>query len=399
MMRWQDGLRLTATTLVSRPLRSLLTLLGVAIGIAAVALLTAMGEGLRLYVLDNFSQFGTRIIAVHPGKTQTGGLGGILSSVRPLSLADADALARLPHVEAVVPIIQGSGEIQFGVLGRRSDIIGSGHQLAEAWRFRVALGQFLPAARDGRSPPYVVLGHKLREELFGAANPLGEPVRVGGVRFRVIGVIEEKGQLLGFDLDDIAYIPVDWAQSLFNRDGLMEINVMFTAGTGSKQLSERIRQVLIERHGSEDFSLTTQDDMLASLDRILGTLTTAVAALGGISLLVGAVGILTIMTTTVGERTAEIGLLRAIGATPRQVLGLFLAEAALLSLAGGVLGLLLMALMLLAIHFGLPGLPLSVAPAFVLMALALSALIGLLAGIAPARRAARLHPVDALRSE
>jgi putative ABC transport system permease protein len=399
MMRWQDGLRLTATTLVSRPLRSLLTLLGVAIGIAAVALLTAMGEGLRLYVLDNFSQFGTRIIAIHPGKTQTGGLGGILSSVRPLSLSDADALGRLAHIEAVVPIIQGSGDIQFGVMSRRSEIIGSGHQLAEAWDFRVALGQFLPEARDGRSPPYVVLGHKLRKELFGAANPLGEPVRVGGVRFRVIGVIEEKGQLLGFDLDDIAYIPVAWAQRLFNRDGLMEINLMFTAGTSAKQLSARIRQLLIERHGVEDFSLTTQDDMLASLDRILGTLTIAVAALGGISLLVGAVGILTIMTTTVGERTAEIGLLRALGATPRQVLGLFLAEAALLSLAGGMLGLLLMALLLVTIHFSLPDLPLSLAPVFVLMALALSVAIGLLAGIAPARQAARLHPVDALRSE
>jgi putative ABC transport system permease protein len=399
MMRWQDGLRLTATTLVSRPLRSLLTLLGVAIGIAAVALLTAMGEGLRLYVLDNFSQFGTRIIAIHPGKTQTGGIGGILSSVRPLSLADADALTRLRHVEAVVPIIQGSGEIQYGVLGRRSDIIGGGHQLAEAWSFRLALGQFLPAARAGRSPPNVVLGHKLRQELFGVANPLGERVRVGGVRFRVIGVIEEKGQLLGFDLDDIAYIPVDWAQSLFNRDGLREINVMFTAGIGSQQLSERIRQLLIERHGAEDFSLTTQDDMLASLDRILGTLTIAIAALGGISLLVGAVGILTIMTTTVGERTAEIGLLRAIGATPRQVLGLFLAEAALLSLAGGLLGLLLMGLLLALLYVSLPGLPLSLAPGFLLLALLLSALIGLLAGIAPARRAARLHPVDALRSE
>ena len=160
MMRWQDGLRLTTSTLTSRPLRSLLTLLGVAIGIAAVALLTAMGEGLRLYVLDNFSQFGTRIIAIHPGKTQTGGLGGILSSVRPLTLTDAEALRRLPHIEAVVPLIQGSGDIQFGVRSRRSDIIGGGHQLAEAWRFRVALGQFLPAARDGRSPPPMETGFK-----------------------------------------------------------------------------------------------------------------------------------------------------------------------------------------------------------------------------------------------
>jgi putative ABC transport system permease protein len=179
----------------------------------------------------------------------------------------------------------------------------------------------------------------------------------------------------------------------------MEIDVIFNAGTSSAQLAERMRRLLLERHGDEDFSLTTQDDMLASLDRILATLTIAIGALGGISLLVGAVGILTIMTTTVAERTAEIGLLRAIGATPRQVLGLFLAEAALLSLAGGVLGLLLMGLLLAILHLALPGLPLSLAPGFLLLALLLSAAIGLLAGIAPARRAARLHPVDALRSE
>ena len=174
MMRWQDGLHLTATTLTSRPLRSLLTLLGVAIGIAAVALLTAIGEGMRVYVLDNFSQFGTRIIAVHPGKTQTGGLGGILSSVRPLSLTDADALGRLAHVEAVVPIIQGSGDIQYGVMSRNSDIIGGGHQLAEAWRFRLALGQFLPPARDGPSPPHAVLRHQPPQAPVGAGRPPGE---------------------------------------------------------------------------------------------------------------------------------------------------------------------------------------------------------------------------------
>ncbi|SFP32697.1 ABC transporter permease [Pseudomonas borbori] len=398
-MQLRDGLALACSALLSRPLRSLLTLLGVAIGIAAVALLTSIGEGLRGYVQDNFAQFGSRNVSIRPGMIRTSGLGGLLSSVRPLTVADADALRRLPHVEAVVPIIQGNGDIQFAARSRNTGVLGCGYQMAQAWRFKLALGQFLPAARDGRSPPYVVLGHRLRLELFGEANPLGELVRVGGTRFRVIGVMERKGQLLGFDVDDIAYIPVDWAQSLFNRNGLAKINVVFGTGTHSVLLSESIRRLLIERHGTEDFSLTTQDDMLRSLDRILASLTVAVGALGGISLLVGAVGILTIMTTSVAERTAEIGLLRAIGASPRQVLGLFLAEALLLSLLGGGLGLLLLGLLLGGLHLGLPGLPLSLQPLFLLLALLLAGLIGILAGLAPARRAARMHPVAALRSD
>ncbi|MCY1283052.1 Macrolide export ATP-binding/permease protein MacB [compost metagenome] len=398
-MQLRDGIRLAGSALLSRPLRSLLTLLGVAIGIAAVASLTAIGEGLRGYVLDNFAQFGTRNVSIRPGMTRTVGLGGLLASVKPLTIADADALRRLPHVEAVVPMIQGNGDIQYAARTRRTGVLGSGHQMAQAWRFKLALGQFLPAPRDGRSPPYVVLGHTLRHELFGDANPLGELVRVGGTRFRVIGVMERKGQLLGFDIDDIAYIPVDWAESLFNRSGLAKINVVFGRGGSSLGLSAQIRQLLIERHGEEDFSLTTQDDMLRSLDRMLASVTFAVAALGGISLLVGAVGILTIMTTTVGERAAEIGLLRAIGATPRQVLGLFLGEALLLSVLGGLLGLLLMGGLLAALHLLMPGLPLSLQPLFLLLAVLLAALVGVCAGLAPARRAACLHPVEALRGE
>ncbi len=399
MMRLADGFRLTSSAITSRPLRSLLTLLGVAIGIAAVTLLTAIGEGLRSYVLDSFSQFGTRIVSVHPGKTQTGGVGGLLGSLRPLTLADSEALRRLPQVQAVVPIIRGNADVQYDQLTRQSDVLGSGYQLAEAWRFELALGSFLPPDRDGRSAPYVVLGAKLRQELFAGRNPLGELVRIGDTRFRVIGVMKAKGQLLGLDLDEVAYIPVDWSESLFNREGLMEINVMFGAGSSSAAISRGIQRILQERHGAEDFSLTTQDDMLASLDRILGTLSIAIGALGGISLLVGAVGILTIMTTTVTERTAEIGLLRAIGASPRQVLGLFLAEATLLSLAGGLLGLLLMGLLLGGLHLALPKMPLAIQPAFLLASLLLSGLIGIAAGLAPAHKAAQLHPVDALRSE
>ncbi|WP_375740720.1 ABC transporter permease [Pseudomonas boanensis] len=398
-MRWRDGLGLCGSSMTSQPLRSLLTLLGVAIGIAAVTLLTAMGEGLRGRVLDSFAQFGTRVVTVRPGAVQTGGIGGLLASARPLTLADAEALRRLPHVEAVVPIIQGNGDIQAGQRKRRVDILGTGHQLAQAWRTRVALGQFLPQSQSGSTPPYVVLGHRLSQELFGTRNPVGQRVRVGGMRFRVIGVIEQKGNLLGFDLDDIAYIPVDRAERLFNRNGLVKAHVLFDSGIQAERFSEQVRQLLIARHGREDFRLTSQSDLLGSLNRILATLSLGISALGGISLLVGAVGILTIMTTTVGERTAEIGLLRALGAAPRQVLGLFLAEATLLSLLGGVLGVLLAGGLLVLLHWLVPGLPLSLSPPLVLLALLLSALVGMAAGLAPARRAARLHPVVALRFE
>jgi putative ABC transport system permease protein len=397
MMRWRDGFGLCGSALSSQPLRSLLTLLGVAIGIAAVALLTAMGEGLRGRVLDSFAQFGTRVVTVRPGTLPTGGIGGILASARPLTIDDADALGRLPHAEAVVPIIQGNGDIQAQGRQRRVDILGTGSQLAAAWRVHMARGQFLPPSRDGRTPPYAVLGAKLATELFGAASPVGQRVRVGGMSFRVIGVMASKGNLLGFDLDDIAYIPVDWAESLFNREGLVKIHVLFDDSTPADAFSDAVRQRLVERHGREDFRMTSQGDLLGSLNRILATITLGIAALGGVSLFVGAVGILTIMTTTVGERTAEIGLLRAVGAAPRQVLALFLAEATLLSLLGGVLGLVMVGVMLGLLHLMLPGLPLSLSPPLVLLALLLSVLVGIGAGLAPARRAARLRPVDALR--
>ncbi|AOE88208.1 ABC transporter permease [Pseudomonas sp. TCU-HL1] len=398
-MRWRDCLGLCGSALSSQPTRSLLTLLGVAIGIAAVALLTAMGEGVRSRVLDSFAQFGTRVVTVRPGTLPTGGIGGILASARPLTIADADALGRLPHAEAVVPIIQGNGDIQAGVRQRRVDILGSGSQLAAAWRVRMAQGQFLPPSRDGRTPPYVVLGSKLGEELFGSANPVGQRVRVGGMSFRVIGVMASKGNLLGFDLDDIAYIPVDWAENLFNREGLVKVHVLFDDSAPAEAFAAAVRRLLVERHGREDFRLTSQSDLLGSLNRILATLTLGIAALGGISLLVGAVGILTIMTTTVGERTAEIGLLRAVGAAPRQVLALFLVEATLLSLLGGVLGVAVVFMLVGLLRWTVPGLPLSLDLPLVLLALLLSAMVGIGAGLAPARRAAKLHPVDALRLE
>ncbi|KEA64817.1 putative ABC transporter protein [Marinobacterium lacunae] len=394
----RDYLRLTFGTLHAGRMRSVLTIVGIAIGIAAVLMLTTLGQGIRLYVLENFSQFGSRIVAVTPGKSQTGGMGGLLSSTRPISLEDARSFRSLPYAIHVVPIVQGAGAIEYGNRVRHTDILGVGPDAAAAWRFNIALGRFLPQS-GGYSQPFAVLGHKVHAELFGGENPLGRFIRVGGERYRVVGVMEEKGQMLGFDLDDIVYIPIDRALSLFNRTGLMEVDITYQPSTTAQAMAERIRTRLIARHGGEDFTIITQDEMLSSLDRILGILTLAIGGLGGISLLVGAIGILTIMVTTVRERRSEIGLLRALGATTRQVLLLFLCEAVLLALAGGLAGLLLSALFLGILSLAIPALPIQISPLFLLLALSLSAMVGLLAGVLPASQAARLNPVSALQSE
>ena len=397
-MRAPDAVRLVTRALMTAKLRSFLTVLGIAIGIAAVSLLTTIGAGLQLYVLDNFSQFGSRIVAINPGKTETAGMGALLSSTRPLSVEDAQSLRPLPFVDKVVPVVQGSGAIEFGRRVRHTDIIGGNGEMAAAWRFDVAQGRFLPVI-SGNSQPFAVLGSKVKQELFGEISALGRFIRVGGERYQVIGVMAAKGRMLGFDLDDIVYIPIDRALALFNRVGLMEIDVTYRAGTSAQQMADRIRQRLIQRHGVEDFTIITQDEMLSSLDRILDLLTIAIGAIGGISLLVGAIGIVTIMVTTVQERAAEIGLLRALGATRRQILLLFLAEALLLALVGGLFGLLLMALLLGVLALAIPALPISLSPFYLLLALLLAAVVGLLAGVSPAWRAAGLNPVDALQQE
>lgn len=398
-MRFSDSARMVLSAVLSNRGKSLLTALGIGIGIAAVTLLTSLGEGLQHYLLGQFSQFGTRIIAISPGKDLTQGLGGLISSTKPLSLADADALRTLPGVERVVPVVQGVGAVEYGNRGRKGDILGVGPDMPFAWQFRVAIGRFLPDDQSGRSRPYAVLGQTMKAELFGTSNPLGQSIRIGGLRFRVIGVIEEKGQMLGFDMDDVVYIPTDKALQLFNREGLMEIDVTFGASHTSTHIAERINQRLTERHGEEDFTLISQDEMLATMNKVLQILTLGVAALGSISLLVGAIGIATIMTITVQERTAEIGLLCAIGSSRRQVLVLFLSEAVLISILGGLVGMLILATVLTSISLLLPALPFAFNPVYLLAAILVSGVIGLVAGVMPALKAAKLDPVDALRTE
>jgi putative ABC transport system permease protein len=399
-MRSADLARLTGGSVVAQRLRALLTALGIGVGVAAVVLLTSIGEGVRQFVVAEFTQFGTNIVGITPGRTQTmGGSIGVFGTVRPLTIDDAESLRRMPYVTASVPVVQGNAEVEGNGRKRRVTVYGVGHEFADAFRFEVASGTFLPAD-DPRAPRNLaVLGAKMKQQLFGDANALGANVRVGSERYRVIGVMRAKGTMIGFDLDDTVYVPAARALELFNRDSLFEIDVLYEETAPVDEVVAGIQRVLVARHGDEDFTVTTQQQMLDTLGSVLGVLTFAVAALGSISLLVGAVGIFTIMTIAVRERTAEVGLLRALGAGRRQVLALFLAEAIVLSLLGGLAGLAFGVAVAWLLGEAVSQLPVSFSTPFMGLALGLSVAIGLVAGILPAMSAAKLDPVEALRAE
>ena len=395
-----DTVHFATSAVTANRLRSTLTALGIAVGIAAVVLLTSIGTGVQRFVLAEFTQFGTNLIAVVPGKTETFGVStAAIGNVRPLTLDDAAALARVESVVAVVPVLQGNAEVKGGGRSRRTMVLGVGPEVPDVWRMNVSTGRFLPRD-DERSPrPYAVLGSKVREQLFGDRSPLGQRLRVGGDRYRIVGVMESKGQFLGFDLDDAVYVPAAKALELFDRESLMEIDLLYRPGAAVKTVEDAVRRMMMARHGREDFTIITQQRMLDVLGSVLNVLTFAVAALGGISLFVGGVGILTIMTIAVAERTGEIGVLRAIGATRGHILRLFLFESLLLAAVGGAAGLVLGFGLAAFLGLAVPALPVQPSIGYVLLAEVLALVIGLTAGIAPARHAAAMQPLDALRAE
>ncbi|OGV75584.1 MAG: peptide ABC transporter permease [Methylotenera sp. RIFCSPLOWO2_02_FULL_45_14] len=396
-----DSTRFALQAITSHRMRSFLTLLGIAVGIAAVILLTSIGEGVHRFVLAEFTQFGTNVIGIAPGKVKTGGQPptGIPTTARLLTMEDAESLKQLPHVTGSTPTVWGNSEVEGNGRLRRTTIYGVDADFIRVFSSKVRVGSYLPREGAGSARAFVVLGSKLRNELFGTANPLGARVRIGGLHFRVIGVMAPKGQFLGIDLDDTAFIPAQRALELYNREGLMEIHVMYAEGASSATVAKAVKNRLTLRHGHEDFTVTTQEDMLKTLSNILNILTMAVGALGGISLLVGAVGIVTIMTISVTERTNEIGLLVALGARRSTVLGLFLSESIMLAALGGVLGLLLGVGLAQLISLLLPTFPVHTPWSFAVGALVMSAIIGLLAGVLPARSASHLDPIEALRAE
>ena len=400
-MRPFDLLRLALRALSMHRLRTLLTALGTGVGVAAVVLLTSIGEGMYEYIEHEATRFGTHFLVITPGRTQTmGGPPGMnTNTVRPLTLEDAQAIGQLDAVSAVAPGVTGFAELENEGVRRNAMVLGTGPELPEIFAFEIASGRFLANEELLSARPLAVLGSKLKNELFGPDNALGAYIRVSGHRFQVVGVLADAGTTVGFDLNDIVYVPVKHAMEIYNVLGVQEVDVRYREDRPVSEVEGDITRLLMARHGREDFTITTQDQMLNTMRVILSAITSAVAALGGISLVVGGVGIFTIMTISVQERIFEIGLLRSLGARRREVRRLFLAEALALGAAGGLLGLVLgqCAAWFLAALF--PVIPVSISVMYTAAALMIAVLIGILAGVAPAVRAARMNPVLALRAE
>ena len=399
-MRLMDTLKLSLSAVIRYRLRTGMLLLAMAIGVAAVIVLTSLGEGARRFVTGEFSSLGTHLIIVIPGRSETtGGAPAIIAGETPrdLTIDDAVALARSTAVEMIAPIVIGSAGVSYSGLEREVPIFGSTAELKDIRQWDVSIGQFLPAGDPRRGSSVAVLGMKVKEELFGNNNAIGEWIRIGDRRFRVIGLLAQEGRAIGIDVQEIAIIPVASAQALFNTPALFRIFVQARSRESMPRAQRDIRRIVAARHqGEEDVTVITQDAVLATFDRIFQALTITLAGIAAISLAVAGILIMNVMLVAVSQRTDEVGLLKALGASREQVIRIFLAEALLLSLSGAVVGLGVGQFGSWLIGKIYPALPAG-APTWAVIASVVIALFsGLTFGALPARRAAALDPVEAL---
>ena len=398
-MLMEDTLQYGSRALLSARARTWLMIIAMAIGVGSVVVLTALGEGARNYVSNEFSGLGSNLIIVIPGKTETTGEAPPLVGGTPndLTLHDALALTRSSSVKLIAPIIVGSAPVSYQQLEREITILGSTYELLPVRNLSMAKGKFLPPGDPERGSAVVVIGSKLKKELFGSKRALGQWVRIHDRRFRVIGILDPMGESLGLDVGDLAVIPVSTAESLFNTSALFRILVQAKGRNSVAKAQQAITEILKERHnGEEDVTIITQEAMLSTFDDIFKSLTYTVSGIAAISLAVAGILIMNVMLVAVSQRTEEIGLLKALGGSERQILNLFLIEASLLSLIGAAFGMLIAIAGVWALDNAFPSFPLSVPLWSVGAALLVSVTTGLLFGTLPARRAAHLDPVHAL---
>ena len=395
-----DILGFAFTALARHRRRSVLSVLGMTVGVASVIVLTALGEGAQRYVTDEFSSLGSELLIVIPGKNETtggvlaGGIGGVPND---LTLDDARALERgIPGVNFVVPMVIGNETVSHLERRRQLMVVGTTYDFLETRELRMGSGRFLPQDDFERGAAVAVIGVTAAAELFGNENPLGRVLRIGDWRMRAIGVLEPKGQQIGIDIDDLVIIPVASAMRLFDRSSLFRILLRLDSHSDLEAAKSRTLAILTERHDEEDVTVISQESVVASLSKILNVLTLAVAGIGAISLSVAGLGVMNLMLVSVSERTGEVGLLKALGAKRQQVHALFLAEAVLLALAGGVLGIALGFVLVELFTVFYPKFPATPPVWAIFSALAVAIGMGSIFGVLPARRATDLDPVAAL---
>ena len=395
-----DGIQFTLRALSYARLRTVLMLLAMAIGVASVIVLTALGEGARNYVSDQFSSMGTNLLIVLPGRTET--TGGSPSTFigetpRDLTLDDAIALTRSSLIKNIAPLVIGAAPVSHRSLEREVPVIGTSTNFAEIQNLQMAKGRFLPDNALSQATPVCVIGATVKKELFSNQPVLGKWLRIGDRRFRVIGVIQSKGHSIGMDMDDMVFIPVKSAQTLFNTSSLFRIFVTTRSSETIKQSKSRILEILKQRHqGEEDITIITQDALLSTFNNIFNALTLAVTGIAAISLFVAGILVMNVMLISVSQRTSEIGLFKALGAPPKQIRNLFLSEAVFLSILGALVGVIIGHLGSFGLTQAYPEINFTAPWWANLAAFGVALVSGIVFGVSPANRAARLDPVLAL---
>lgn len=389
--------KLATGSLKANKLRSALTTLGIIIGVFSVILLVALGSGLQKYITDQISGLGSNLIFVIPGKI--GGsrtAGGV--QVNKLVLDDAKNLTnKLKSIAEVGPIISKSTTVKVNnKISKNTSVLGTTANYPEIIKTDIILGDFYSAAQERSGAKVAIVGYTIYNNLFNKNNPIGQKISISGTRFTVIGVLKERGSTFGIDQDNIVVIPISIAQRVF---GVSNVNSIYLAAKKPEYVSLVKRQgneVLLRRLTEDDFTLQTQEQTLSTITQITSVLTTALGGIAAISLLVGGIGVMNIMLVSVTERTKEIGLRKALGARRQDILLQFLLEAVMLSIGGGVVGILLglTASAILAQFFVS-----EVTLWSILLAFAFSVAVGIVFGITPAIRASRLSPIEALRYE
>ncbi len=399
-MKITDTLRYAADAATGTPLRTGLLMLAMSIGVAAVVILTALGDGARRYVVGEFSAIGSNLVIVLPGRSETRGFNPanlVTSTPRDLTVRDAASLLKLPGVQRISPIVVGTTEINAAGKLREAMMVGTNDDFIRVRQLKLALGRFLSKDDMEHGAGEVVLGALIRQEIFGNENPLGKTVRIGDRRLRVVGVLSEGGRGMGMSTDELVILPVAIAQAMLDTNSLFRILIETRSRDQLEEVKASALKMITQRHeGEEDVTIITQDAVLETFDKILNVLTLGVAGIAAISLAVAGILVMNVMLVSVTQRTAEIGLLKALGATSSGVRQLFMVEATLLSLTGGILGTGLGYLGAAVIRQLYPSFPAYPPLWAVLAGLGTALASGLIFGVMPARRAAQMDPIQAL---